>query len=183
MKRASVVLAIALSLAVAMTVQSATKPTGMIHVPAGMVLELKVNGKAAPLPSDKDVPINPGTYEPASLTCGAAAPGARGRTELWTIKCAGGANGWGKLKEITVQDGATTPIVAGPPFTLKTLVGKAENGPKGKTIPFTLRIYGKAGELYDLNSLRKGQSVPPELALQVVDEKGNVLATGTLPFG
>ena len=183
MKRVSVVLAIALSLAVAMTVQSATKPTGTIHVPAGLVLELKVNGKAAPLPSDKDVPINPGTYEPASLTCGAAAPGARGRTELWTIKCAGGATGWGKLKEITVQDNATTTIDAGPPFTLKTLVYKAENGAKGKVIPFTLRIYGKAGELYDLNTLRKGQAVPPELALQIVDEKGTVLGSGTLPYG
>lgn len=182
MKKISLAVVLALSLLAALTVQSATKPTGTLKVPVGLALELKVNGKPAPVPPGRDVPILPGTYEPASLTCGATGPAFKGKApELWTIKVA--APNWGKIKEIPVQEGDTTTVDAGPPFVLKTLVYKSENGATGKVIPFTLRVFGKAGELYDLNTFKKGLSQAPQVALQVVDEKGTVLTTGTLPYG
>ena len=182
MRRFSFVAAIALSLAVAFTVQSATQPTGKLHVPLGMSLALKVPGqaagKAAVVPTGRDVPIPAGKYEPASLTCGAVAPQTK---ELWSIKVA--APNWGKLKEISVAEKATTTLSAGPPFTLKTLIYRAENKPTGKVIPFTIRIFGKAGELYDYNTLKKGAATAPQVGFQLVNEKGTVLATGTLHYG
>jgi len=181
MNRVALAMLVAFSLVAALTVQSATKPTGILKVPVGMVLELKVNNKPAQVPTGRDVPMLPGTYEPASLTCGATAPGLKGGPELWTIKVA--PPNWGKIKEIPIQAGATTTVEAGPPFTLKTLVYKAETAGGANVIPFTLRVFGKAGEMYDLNTFKKGLSQAPQVALQVVDEKGNVLASGTLGYG
>jgi hypothetical protein len=187
MKRWSPVMAVVLSLAVAVTVQSATKPTGILKVPVGLSLELKVDGKPALVPTGRDVPSPVGTYTPASLTCGAmttTGTGAYARQvpPAWTIKVA--PPNWGKLKEIKIVEGETTTIEAGPPFTLKTLVYAAKTAPTGeKVIPFTVRIYGKAGELYDYNTLMAGSMNAPQIGLQVVDEKGKVLVTGTLPYG
>jgi hypothetical protein len=182
MRRFSLVAAIALSLAVALTVQSAPQPTGNLHVPVGMSLAIKVPGQAAGqaavVPTGRDILIPAGKYEPASLTCDAVAPNAK---ELWTIKVA--PPNWGTLKEIVVDAKATTTIEAGPPFSLKTLIYRAENKPTGKVIPFTLRIFGKAGELYDYNTLKKGTVSAPQVGLQIVNEKGTVLATGTLHYG
>jgi hypothetical protein len=181
MKRFSLAAVVVLSLLVALTVQSATKPTGTLKVPAGLSLELRTDGKPAAIPTGRDVPIVAGTYVPASLTCGASAPAGKGKPELWTIKCTG--PNWGKLKDIPVEEGATTTIEAGPPFTLKTIVYKTENGPSGKVVPITVRVVGKAGEIYDLNTFKKGLSTAPQLALQILDEKGTVLSSGTLPYG
>ena len=182
MKRMSFVAAVVLSLLMAFAVQSATKPVGTLKVPAGLSLELKVDGKPAQVPTGRDVPTPPGAYEPASLTCGATGPGLiKGKSDIWTIKVA--APNWGKIKEIPVTEGETTTVDAGPPFVLKTLVYKSENGSAGKVIPFTLRVFGKAGELYDLNTFKRGLAQAPQVALQVVDEKGTVLTSGTLPYG
>lgn len=160
----------------ALALQSSTKPTGILKVPNGLFLELKFNGKSTPVVTGQDIPIPIGIYEPFSLTCL-----AKGKSEFWTIKVA--PPNWGKIKEISVKEGEATTLDAGPPFILKTIVYKTENGPTGKTIPFTLRIFGKAGELYDLNSFKKGQSQAPQIAFQIIDEKNNILTTNTLPFG
>ena len=181
MRRFSLAVVLVFSLLAALSVQSATKPAGKLNVPNGLSLELKINGKATLVPTGRDVPMPSGTYEPASLTCGAEGPGLKGKAELWTIKVA--PPNWGKIKGIPVQEGATTTLEAGPPFTLKTLVYKAENAGGAKVVPFTILIFGKAGELYDLNSFKKGLSQAPSVALQVLDEKGNVLASGTLGYG
>ncbi len=178
MKRFSLVAVVALSFALAVTVQSATQPTGAINVPSGMGLTLKVNAKPVAVPTGRDVPIPAGKYQPMSLTCGAIAP----TKEVWSITCAGPT--WGKIANIEVTDGATTTLDAGPPFTLKTVIYKTETSKTGgKVVPLTLHVYGKAGELYDLNTFHKGAAMAPQLALQIVDEQGKVLATGTLPYG
>ena len=181
MKRFSLAAVIALSLALAVTVQSATQPTGALNVPSGMGLELKIAGKTVPVPvpTGKDVPLPAGKYQPASLTCGAIAPTTK---EIWSIKCLGPT--WGKIANIQVTEGQTTTLEAGPPFTLKTVVYKTETAPNGgKVVPVTLHVYGKAGELYDLNTFRRGALQAPNLTLQIVDEQGKVLASGILPYG
>jgi len=181
MKRGLLILAVAVSLLAALTVQSATKPTGTLKVPTGLVLELKVAGRPVAVPTGRDLPLPAGTYEPATLTCGGTMPAAKGRAEVWTLKATGPT--WGKLKEILIQEGQTTAIDAGPPFTIKTLIYRTESTPTGKVVPLTIRVFGKAGELYDLNTFKKGLSQAPQLALQIVDDKGTVLASGTLPYG
>ena len=182
MKKLSLLLVVGLLLGAAVTVRSAAKQaTGTLKVPQGLSLELKINGKPALVPTGRDVALPVGTYEPASLTCGAMGPAVNGKADLWTIKCTGPT--WGNLKQISIQEGAAITLDAGSPFTLKTIVYKTENGPTGKVVPVTVRVVGKAGEIYDLNTFKKGPSTAPQLALQIVDEKGTVLTTGTLPYG
>jgi hypothetical protein len=185
MKRWSLVMAVTLSLALAVTVQSATKPTGILKVPVGLSLELKVDGKPSLVPTGRDVPSPVGTYTPASLTYGAMTTTGTGNyarqgPPAWSIMVA--PPNWGKLKEIKIVEGETTTIEAGPPLTLKTQIYGTETKNGVKTIPISIRIYGKAGELYDYNTLKKG-GVPTMAGLQIVDEKDKVLAQGMLPFG
>jgi hypothetical protein len=177
MRRLVLVAAVALPLALAVTVWSATQPTGALKVPNGMVLQLKVAGKAVAVPPGRDMPMPAGKYQPAMLTCGVT-DNAR---QTWTISATGPA--WGKIDNIEVAEGKTTTLEAGAPFTLKTLMYQPENGPKGKVVSFTLRVYGKAGELYDLNTFTRGGVAAPNLNLQIVDEQGKVLSAGILPYG
>jgi hypothetical protein len=177
MRRLVLIAAVALPLALAVTVQSATQPAGALNVPNGMSLQLKVAGKAATVPMGRDVPMPAGKYQPVALTCGA--PDAA--RQIWSISATGPT--WGKIANVEVKDGQTTTLEAGSPFTLKTLMYQAEKGPKGKVVSFTLRVYGKAGELYDLNTFRRGALQAPNLTLQIVDEQGKVLSAGILPYG
>jgi hypothetical protein len=172
---------IALSLSVAMTVESATEPTGNLNVPAGMTLQLKVAGKVVTAPTGRDMPIAVGKYQSVALTCDATLANAAGKAETWKIGAVGPT--WGKLKDIPILEDKTTAIDAGPPFTLKTVIyeGKTEQGVR--VIPFTVHVFGKAGEQYDLNTFKKQDQQAPELTFQVVDEAGKVLTTGTLPYG
>jgi len=181
MKRGLLILVVAVSLLAALTVQSATKPTGTLRVPAGLALELKVAGKPVAVPTGRDLPLPVGTYEPATVTCRGTMPAATGGAGVWSLKATGPT--WGKLRDIRIQEGEATAIDAGPPFALKTLVYRTESTAAGKVVPLTIRIFGKAGELYDLNTFKKGMSQAPQLALKILDEKGSVLASGTLPYG
>jgi hypothetical protein len=179
MKKVPVVLALVFCLGLAMTVQSAGKPTGVIKVPVNLILELKVGNSPVPVPSGKDVSLPADTYTPASITAQAAAAG-KVKPELWSIKSTGP---FGKLAQIEVKEGCTSAIDAGPPFTLKALVSKAAVVPGGKVVSIGFTITGKAGEVYSPSTIKKGQSAVPAPQVQILDEKGNVLAQGTFAYG
>jgi hypothetical protein len=179
MKKISLVMVAVLAMA-AMTVQSASKPTGNIKVPAGLMLELKIDGKPVLVPSGRECPMAAGTYTPATLTAQAAGNAGRGKPEVWSIKSTGP---FGTLKSIEIAEGATSMIDAGPPLTLKALVGKPVNSAKGKEVSIGVAIIGKAGEQYAANTLRKGMTVAPKPQFQILDEKGNVLSQGNFEYG
>jgi len=165
----------------AMTVQSGSAPTGNLKVPANLLLELKVDNKPVPVPSGKEISVATGTYAPAGLTAQALGPGlTKGKTEIWSVKSTGP---FGKLAQIEVKEGCTTEIDAGPPFTVKALVGKAVKTPQGKTVSVSLAVLGKAGEQYAMNSMKRGLTLAPAPQLQIVDEKGAVLAQGSFEYG
>ncbi|MBM4018549.1 MAG: hypothetical protein FJ288_09525 [Planctomycetes bacterium] len=179
MKRMSVVLAAVLCVGVALTVQSAARPTGAIKVPAHLALELKVDNKPVAVPSGREITMLAGTYTPASLTAQATANN-KGKPEVWSIKSTGP---FGQLQQIEIKEGCTSAIDAGPPFTLKAIVYKAATSPQGKVVPIGFAIVGKAGEVYAANSLRKGQSVTTPPQFQILDEKGTVLTQGAFAYG
>lgn len=179
MKRISFLVVVAVCLLVALTVQSATRPTGAIKVPAYLVLDLKIDNKPVTVPSGREVTMPAATYTPACITAQAAAPG-KVKPEIWSIKCTGP---FGNVASIQVQEGATSTIDAGPPFTLKPIVYAATNSPQGKVVPIGLAIIGKAGEQYAANSLRKGMSIVPPPQFQILDETGKVLAQGAFEYG
>ena len=180
MKKISLLAVAVLALA-AMTVQSASRPMGTIKVPAYLLLELKVDGKPVLVPNGKECPMVAGSYVPAGITAqvlGAAV--AKGKAEVWSIKSIGP---FGKLQKIDIVEGATSEIDAGPPFTVKTIIYKAQKTPQGQVVPVGLVILGKAGEQYAANTLKKGLSLAPPPQVQIVDEKGTVLSQGNFEYG
>jgi hypothetical protein len=179
MRKISLVVVAVLSLAMALTVQSASKPTGALKVPANLLLELKIDNKPLSIPSGKEITFPAGVYTPGTLTAQAAAPG-KVKPEIWSIKSTGP---FGSISSIEVKEGCTSAIDAGPPFTLKPIVYKSTSAPTGKLLPIGLQILGKAGESYAANTLRRGQSSVPPPQFRIVDEAGKVLAQGNFEFG
>jgi hypothetical protein len=152
---------------------------GIIKVATpGVGLELKLNGKPTPVPNGKEVPIPAGTYTPASIQY--FAPGAgTAKAGMWSIKCTAG---FGKLATIPVQDGATTTVEAGPPFTLRASISPRQT-PQGTVVSIGLAITGKAGEQYSAATIMKGASISPAPQVRILDEKGAPLAQGTMEYG
>ena len=179
MKRISFLVVTVVCLLAALTVQSATRPTGAIKVPAYLVLDLKIDNKPVTVPSGREITMPAATYAPACITAQAAAPG-KTKAEIWSIKCTGP---FGQVASIAVQEGATSTIDAGPPFTLKPIVYAATNTPQGKVLPIGLAIIGKAGEQYAANTLKKGMSSVPPPQFQILDETGKVLTQGAFEYG
>jgi hypothetical protein len=173
-------LAVAVLALAAMTVQSASRPMGTIKVPASLMLELKVDNKPVSVPSGKEVSMAAGSYVPAGITAQAVGAGTDGRAEVWSIKSTGP---FGKLQKINIVEGATSEIVAGPPFTIKVMVSKATNTPQGKVVSVSFAILGKAGEQYAANTLKKGLSLAPPPQVQILDGKGTVLSQGNFEYG
>ena len=145
----------------------------------GLGLELKLNGKATPVPNGKEVPIPAGTYVPASIQYFSSG-GAGAKAGMWSIKC---TSAFGKLASIPVQDGATTTVEAGPPFTLRALIGAPKQSPQGAVVSIGLAITGKAGEQYSAATIMKGTSMAPAPQVRILDEKGTPLAQGALEYG
>jgi len=145
----------------------------------GLGLELKLNNKPTPVPNGKEVPIPAGTYTPASIQYFASG-GVGAKAGQWVIKC---TSAFGKLATIPVQEGATTTIEAGPPFTLRALIGTPQKAAQGLVVPIGLAITGKAGEQYSAATIMKGTSVAPAPQVRILDEKGTTLAQGTLEYG
>ena len=179
MKRISFLVVAAGCLLVALTVQSATRPTGAIKVPAYLVLDLKIDDKPVTVPSGREITMPAATYTPACITAQAAAPG-KTKPEIWSIKCTGP---FGQVASIEVQEGATSTIDAGPPLTLKPSISAATNTPQGKVVTIGFAIIGKAGEYYAANTLKKGMSSTPPPQFQILDEAGKVLTQGAFEYG
>lgn len=179
MKKIALVTAAVLATA-AMTVRSASAPTGRIKVPAGLLLELKIDGKPVLVPSGTECPMPAGTYAPDSVTARAEGEEVGGKRDIWSITSRGP---FGRLAEIEIKDGATTPIDAGPPFVLNATVSKAQSTPEGKVVRIGLQVLGRMGEVYAPNTLRKGRTVAPAPQWEVLDERGTSLAKGDFEYG
>jgi len=178
-KKIALVMVAVLAMA-AMTVRSASKPTGSINVPARLLLELKIDGKPVLVPSGTECPMPAGTYAPDSITARAEGEEVPGKRDIWSITSRGP---FGKRAQIEIKDGATTTIDAGPPFVLNVAVSKAQNTPQGKVVRINLQVLGRMGEVYAPNTLRKGRTVAPAPQLEVLDEKGTSLAKGNFEYG
>ena len=151
---------------------------GTIKVPANLQLELKIDNKPVSVPSGREVSMAAGSYVPAGLTAQVVSAGKKG-AEIWSIKSTGP---FGKLAQIEVKEGSTTEIDAGPPLTVRAIVTKTK-GPQGKVVSVGLAVTGKAGEQYAVNTLKKGLMIASAPQLQILDEKGRVLAQGSFEYG
>ena len=109
--------------------------------------------------------VNARIYSPESILIE-----AKQNDAIWRIDSFGP---WEKLANIKVKNKETTRLELGPPFLIKTTVSKSNS-----LVLINLLIIGRAGEHYSPAIMI---SASPEL--KIVDEAGNVLASGRFEYG
>lgn len=178
MKRIVWPIALVLAIGLASPANSASKSGGVIKVKtAGLVLEVKgPDGRPVSIPANKDMPAPSGTYPTVSLTQYAKDPSG-----VWSIQSKGP---FGSLKTISVDDGETTSVDAGAPLTVKTVVVPTKDPKTGApVVSINLQILGKANEVYSAATIKRGNVLMQAPKLQVLDEDGKTLASGTFAYG
>ncbi len=94
--------------------------------------------------------------------------------DTWQIDSRGP---WGKLSKISVNNNDTTVLKLGPPFLIKPGVRKS-----GSNVSIDFAIIGQASEQYQSVIRKNNRSVPAPKA-KIIDETGNVLASGKFEYG
>jgi hypothetical protein len=94
--------------------------------------------------------------------------------DTWQIDSRGP---WGKLSKISVNKNDTTVLKLGPPFLIKPGVRKS-----GSNVSIDFAIIGQASEQYQSVIRKNNRSVPAPKA-KIIDETGNVLASGKFEYG
>lgn len=108
-------------------------------------------------------------YRPSQLTLTGGRDG-----DTWQLQSQGPWNGLGK---ITVLPGKTTTVTLGAPLVIKP---RASAGSQRGFVDFGL--YGQAGEKYSNVITRNGRRITAP-AVRILDEQGNVLASGQFGYG
>jgi hypothetical protein len=126
-------------------------------------------GSAQISSGDEPARVSARVYRPQHLNIVANQDGQR-----WALESRGP---WGQLARIKVKNGETTVLKPGPPFTIKPTVNR-----RGSRVAVDFAIFGQAGEQYQATVTRNGRRGSPP-AVKVVDEAGDVLASGKFAYG
>jgi hypothetical protein len=94
--------------------------------------------------------------------------------DTWQLESRGP---WGNLSTIRVQNNETTVLKLGPPFQIKTKALYT-----GTKVSIDFAIIGQAGEHYR-NSIMQNNKRASAPKLKIIDEAGNVLASGKFEYG
>lgn len=127
----------------------------------------------------KTVTISAG--EPVGLRVGVYKPKlaivrlTKNDDEEWMILSLKGP--WGKLASIKVDRGKTTALSLGPP-----LVMRADVQHENTSVSIGLLLIGQAGEHWSPQVLVNKKPLPAP-KLKIIDETGNVLASGNFEYG
>jgi len=143
----------------------------------GMVVEIEVRGRVAPLPPNREVPLPTGEHKIKGIKLHAQGVD-KGKPVIWRIDS---TTPLGKLASVEITDGQTTTVEGGEPLTVKTPVSVSKKGPI-TTVTIGLQIIGKAQENYR-PVVYKGRSRVPNPKIQIVGESGTAVATGTYEYG
>jgi len=95
-------------------------------------------------------------------------------SNMWQIDSCGP---WGDLSTIKVTNNNTTVLKLGPPFLIKPKVRKS-----GSNVSIDFAVIGQASEQYR-NSIMQNNRRLPAPKVRIVDEAGNVLASGKFAYG
>lgn len=147
-------------------------------VTPGMVLNLTALGQKVAIPANKEVSLPSGEYKPAGIELYAREMDNKGKVVLWKLTSSGP---FGKLATIGVSDGQTTEVEGGEPITVKAAGGIQAQGTT-KTLYVGLAYVGKSGEMYS-SVVHRGTVRAPAPQVQIVDESGRVLNTGSFEYG
>ena len=169
MKKRDIWISVAIIAAAFLLLYSYSQGKGQIKIDAGgaiATLQLRSGwlSKATIRSETEATPVNARVHKPKHLSIS-----MQQGSDTWRLDSRGP---WGKLSIIKVSNNSTTVLKLGPPFLIKPKVRKS-----GSRVSIDFAIIGKAGEHYR-NSRRS--SAPK---LKIVDEAGNVLASGKFEYG
>ena len=147
---------------------------GRIKIDAGGAeVKLQLGGglfnKVAISSGAEPTKVSARTYYPQSVSIS-----MQQGSDTWQIDNRGP---WGKSSTIEVKNNETTVLRLGPPFIVKPGINKS-----GSTVSIDFAIIGQGGEKYQ-NYAKKNNSRVPAPKLKIVDEAGNVLASGKFAYG
>ncbi len=94
--------------------------------------------------------------------------------DTWRLQSSGP---WGDIARVKVKKNETTVVKAGPP--LQIMAGARVNG---RDVSVGLAIFGQAGEKYS-NVITMNGSAMPSPRAKLIDQDGNVLASGRFEYG
>ena len=94
--------------------------------------------------------------------------------DTWRLESRGP---WGDLSTIRVKSNDTTVLKLGPPFQIKPKV--RFNGTK---VSIDFNVIGRAGEHYR-NMIMQNNKQAPAPKVKIIDEAGNILASGKFEYG
>ena len=95
-------------------------------------------------------------------------------SDKWQVSFYGAQN---PSTRVTVAKNQTTTMKFGPPLYVKT-----EVRPTGRQVSIGLSITGQSGERYNPRVIKNGSAIEAP-KLQIIDESGNVLASGKFEYG
>ena len=95
-------------------------------------------------------------------------------SDTWRLESRGP---WGDLSTIRVKNNNTTVLQLGPPFQIKTKTLYTSS-----KVSIDFNIIGKAGEHYQ-NVVMQNNKIASAPKVKIIDEDGNVLASGKFEYG
>ncbi|MFB0554292.1 MAG: hypothetical protein ACETWQ_13375 [Phycisphaerae bacterium] len=169
MKKRDVWISVAIIAASLLLLYSYSQGTGQIKIDAGgalatLQLHSGLLSKATISSGAEPSTVSSRVHRPVQLSMSMKQNG-----NTWRIDSRGP---WGKLSTIKVSNNNTTVLKLGPPFLIKPKVRKS-----GSRISVDFAIIGQAGEQYQ----NYRRSSAPKV--KIIDETGNVLASGKFEYG
>ena len=175
MKKRDIWISVAIIAAAVLLLYSYSQGTGQIKIDAGGAeATLRVNrgwfsDRALIKSKDGPVMMRARIYRPQRLSISTKQDG-----NTWLLYSSGP---WGDLSTIRVTNNNTTALKLGPPFLIKPSVSKSSS-----LVSINLSIIGLAGEHYGAAVTKNGKRLASP-KLKIVDEAGNVLASGEFEYG
>ncbi len=174
MKKRDIWISVAIIAAAVLLLYSYSRGKGRIKIDAaGAVATLQLHsgwfGKATISSGAEPTTVSSRLQRPEYLSLS-----MKQDSNTWQIDSRGP---WGKLSKISVNNNDTTVLKLGPPFLIKPEVRKS-----GSNVSIDFAIIGQASEQYQNVPKKNNRSVPAAKA-KIIDEAGNVLATGKFEYG
>ena len=174
MKKRDIWISVAIIAAAVLLLYSYSQETGQIKIDAGgavATLQLRSSwlGKATISSGAEPSTVSVRAHRPVQLSLSMKQGG-----DTWQIDSRGP---WGKLSKISVNKNDTTVLKLGPPFLIKPGVRKS-----GSNVSIDFAIIGQASEQYQSVIRKNNRSVPAPKA-KIIDETGNVIASGKFEYG
>jgi hypothetical protein len=174
MKRTFLILVVILVAFLGFVLFGRTHKTGFVKLDEpGVTLNLKPTGflrrTVSIGPSTEQIKITTGAFFP---TYGYIKKSTNGDT--WRVDFTSPQN---SRSLINITENQTTNLKFGPPLTVRTNVNR-----NGRNASIGFSIIGRAGEIYFPKVSKNGKSLGAP-GVKIVDESGNILASGKFEYG